>query len=71
MSHSQALAHQVQCRYTRKAGAHFKPSLPSADESNASMAQAATFICLARSLTDLSVINILERLMEKGGKGKK
>ncbi len=67
MSHSQVLAHQVQRRYTREAGAHFKQSPPSADESIASMAQAATFICLARALTDLSVINILERGMKEGG----
>lgn len=71
MSHSQVLAHQVQRRYTREAGAHFKQSPPSADESVASMAQAATFICLARALTDLSVINILERVMEEGGEEKK
>lgn len=64
MSHSQVLAHQVQPQYTREAGAHFKQS---PDESIASMAQAATFICLARAMTDLSVINILERVMEEGG----
>lgn len=71
MSHSQVLPHQVQRWYTREAGAHFKQSLPSADESVASMAQAATFICLARALTDLSVTNILERVMEEGGEEKK
>lgn len=71
MSHSQVLAHQVQRQYTREAHAHFKRSLLRADESVASMAQAATFICLARVLTDLSLINILERLMEEIGEEKK
>lgn len=46
-----------QQRYTGEEEAHFKQS---ADESVvASMAQAETFICLARPLTDLSVINNL------------
>ena len=35
------------------------------------MAQAATFICLARALTDQSVINIQERVMEDWGGEKK
>lgn len=48
-------------------GGDFKPSLPSADESDASMAQATTFIGLATALIDLSIINILERVMEEGG----
>lgn len=51
--------------------AHFKQSLPSADESIACMAQAVTFICLVRALTDLSVKNILERVMEEGVENKK
>lgn len=50
----------------REARAHFKTSLPRADESVVSMAHAATFICLARAPTDLSVINILQRVMEEG-----
>lgn len=70
-SHSQVLTHQVQHWYTREVEAHFKQSLPSADESIACMAQAATFICLVRALTDLSVKNILERVMEEGGEEKK
>lgn len=71
MSHSRVLAHQVQRRYTREAGAHFNLSLPSADESVATMAQTTTFICLARALTDLSVIKILEEVVEERGEEKK
>lgn len=55
----------------REVEALFKQSFWSADESISFVAQAATFICLVRALTDLSVTNMLERVMVEEREGEK